>query len=265
MQGLGTVGIAELFNSGLSCNYAFYGRAINVSAQVVGDVPVSHNLYAFGFLWTAANKMTLVGSSWPPTFVNDVSNGGQMVGQDSGFYFDYGIGHAASWKQGLLSDLGTLGGTNDFYGSSANGVNDLGFVVGWSTTDPVLCCNSFSPVHAVLWMSSGGLRDLGTLPGDTSSSAVRINFFGLVIGSSGNTAYAWGDSSSSPFGVIGRPFIWSQRTGMRDLNTLIPQNGGWVLQSATDINVWGQIVGQGTLNGLPRGFLLTPRNPFQLP
>ena len=54
---------------------------------------------------------------------------------------------------------------------------------------------------------------------------MRINFFGLVIGWSGETAYAWGDSSSSPFGVIGRPFIWSQRTGMRDLNTLIPQNG----------------------------------------
>ena len=38
---------------------------------------------------------------------------------------------------------------------------------------------------------------------------------------------------------------------------------GWLLNSATDINVWGQIVGMGTLNGQPHGFLLTPRNPFK--
>jgi hypothetical protein len=52
---------------------------------------------------------------------------------------------------------------------------------------------------------------------------------------------------------------------MQDLNTLIRTNSGWVLTTATDINVWGQIVGNGTLNGEPHGFLLTPRDPFQTP
>ncbi|MFZ0279277.1 MAG: hypothetical protein WA254_02780 [Candidatus Sulfotelmatobacter sp.] len=46
---------------------------------------------------------------------------------------------------------------------------------------------------------------------------------------------------------------------MHDLNTLISASSGWVLNSATDINVWGQIVGEGTLNGAPHGFLLTPK------
>ena len=41
--------------------------------------------------------------------------------------------HAASWKNGIATDLGTLGGRGD-YASSANGVNDLGRIVGWSTT-----------------------------------------------------------------------------------------------------------------------------------
>jgi len=50
---------------------------------------------------------------------------------------------------------------------------------------------------------------------------------------------------------------------MQDLNTLIHSNSGWVLNTATDINVWGQIVGSGTLNGQPHGYLLTPKNPFQ--
>ncbi len=50
---------------------------------------------------------------------------------------------------------------------------------------------------------------------------------------------------------------------MRDLNTLVRGNSKWVLSSATDINVWGQIVGQGMLNGKPHGFLLTPRAFFK--
>jgi probable HAF family extracellular repeat protein len=42
------------------------------------------------------------------------------------------------------------------------------------------------------------------------------------------------------------------------LNTLIRPNSGWVLNTATGINVWGQIVGSGMRNGQPHGFLLTP-------
>ena len=63
-------------------------------------------------------------------------------------------------------------------------------------------------------------------------------------------------------GVIGRPFIWTERSGMRDLNTLVRGNSKWVLQTATDINDWGQIVGTGTLKGKTHGFLLTPRQPL---
>src|SRR5262249_31468112 len=121
-----------------------------------------------------------------------------------------------------------------------------------------------SPVHAILWTPNGGMKDIGTLPGDTSSAAVKVNLFGLVIGSSGNTEFASDFESKSPFEVIGRPFICSASSGMRDLNTLIPQNSGWVLKTATDINVWGQIVGSGMRYGQPHGYLLTPVNPFKL-
>src|SRR5205814_4216014 len=125
-------------------------------------------------------------------------------------------------------------------------------------------------VHAVRWTQSGTIRDLGTLPGDAVSSAMKINLFGLIIGSSGNTVDfstivigGLGNSHDpGPLEVIGRPFIWSEREGMQDLNTLIRRNSGWILNSASDINVWGQIVGEGTLKGQPHGFLLTPKNPF---
>lgn len=267
MQGLGTIGPSPGWNSGFYCYPPVYSTDINGIGQVVGWVGVFSD-YGYGFVWTKATAMTSLygpdGGNWPPTFANAINNRNQIVGQSSSFPL-WGIGHATSWKNGVGTDLGTLGGGAEVvdFGSSANGVNDFGVVVGWSTIGP-LSFDVTSPVHAVRWTPSGGIRDLGALPGDISSSAVRINAFGQVIGSSGNTVDSFDEFPSSPFEVIGRPFIWSQKHGMRDLNTLIPANSGWVLNSAVDINVWGQIVGQGTRYGQPHGFLLTPKNPYQL-
>ena len=44
---------------------------------------------------------------------------------------------------------------------------------------------------------------------------------------------------------------------MIDLNTMIDEKSGWVLQAAYGINDHGVIVGEGLLNGAPRGFRLT--------
>ena len=117
-------------------------------------------------------------------------------------------------------------------------------------------------MHAVLWSKTGAISDLGTLPGDTLSMAAAINLFGKVVGTSGNAIVGqyWSPTGVGEGGVevLGRPFIWSASKGMQDLNTLVPV-GGWVLNSVSDINVWGQIVGSGTLNGESHGFLLTPQ------
>jgi len=251
MRALGTVGGG--WDEDFWCSVPFYATGINAPGQVVGYT--GFGSYNYAFLWTASDGMTLFGDSWPITGANGVSNTGQIVGQDAtNLLFTFGLGHATSWKGGVATDLGTLGGGADVadFSSSANGVNDLGQVVGWSDTAPF---SSDSSIHAVLWTESGGILDLGTLPGDTLSSASNINFFGKVIGSSGNTLGFQGNGIIA----IGRPFIWSQDSGMRDLNTLIHGNHGWVLNSASGINVWGQIVGEGVLNGQPHGFLLTPR------
>jgi probable HAF family extracellular repeat protein len=266
MQGLGTIGPSPGWSSAFYCYPPVYSTDINEIGQVVGWVGVFSD-YGYGFLWTKANAMASLdgpnNGAWPPTFANAINNRNQIVGQSSSFPL-WGIGHATSWKKGVGTDLGTLGGGAEVvdFGSSANGVNDFGVVVGWSTIGP-LSFGGSSPVHAVRWTTSGSITDLGTLPGDISSAAVKINAFGQVIGSSGNTVDPFDEFPNSPFEVIGRPFIWSERDGMRDLNTLIRGNSGWLLNSATDINVWGQIVGMGTLNGQPHGFLLTPKNPFK--
>jgi len=251
MRGLGTVGPASddavFFDGG--CPFPFYGAAINDRGQVVGYTGYLPDDFSWGFSWTAAGGMTLFGSSFAPSFANGISNTGQIVGQTA----IEGPPAAASWKNGIATDLGGLPG---FFMSAANGVNDEGEIVGWSTNP--------SYIHAVIWPRSGAIRDLGTLSGDTESSATKINLFGIVIGSSGNTVVASTIPDNSPFDegpleVVGRPFVWSERSGMRDLNTLIPAGSGWVLDSVADINIWGQIVGSGTRNGQPHGFLLTPR------
>jgi len=54
-------------------------------------------------------------------------------------------------------------------------------------------------------------------------------------------------------------FVWSARSGMLDLNTLIPANSGWELEGAVAVNVGGQIIGAGMINGQQHEFLLTPQ------
>lgn len=265
MQGLGTI---SLINEGSDwCSFAFYATGINNHSQIVGYTQLYSLDYQWAFLWTNASGISTFGSNWVPTLISGTNNFNQIVGQNSSFA-TYGFGQAASWQGSAQTSLEMLGDGDD-YSSSANGVNDLGQIAGWSTTAPISfngCLGDGGtdacPVHAVLWTKNGAIRDLGTLPGDTFSIASRINLLGQVIGSSGNSlAFPYGLQASIEGvpEVIGQPFVWAQRGGMQNLNALIRAGSGWVLNSASDINVWGQIVGSGSLNGQTHGFLLTPR------
>ena len=82
----------------------------------------------------------------------------------------------------------------------------------------------------MLW-KNGTVRDLGTLAGDTSSSASAINNRGLIVGYSNSRAVVWRDGT------------------VTDLNSLLPANSGWELVSAKAINNRGEIVGYGEHNG----------------
>jgi uncharacterized membrane protein len=278
MRGLGTVGNLNLPDiNRIWCAVPFVGTDIDNLSQIVGYVPVNGDFYAWGFSWSGRivnwidpDGITVFGGSDPPTFVNSINNRGLIVGQNS-VESTLFRGHATLWKAGVAIDLGTLGSGPDAtgYSSAANGINDSGQIVGWSSTMPLVERLSMygwkgeTPIHALLWPRSGGMVDIGTLTGDIFSAAWKINNFGQVIGISGNTV-APPTSDDPRYEIMGRPFIWSARSGMSDLNMMIPQNSGWALTSATDINIWGQIVGSGTLNGEPRGYMLTPLNPFQV-
>jgi probable HAF family extracellular repeat protein len=104
--------------------------------------------------------------------------------------------------------------------------------------------------YGFLWQ--GGIAiDLGQLPGpEQSIRATALNDAGVVVG----TSQVIGPGSPR----VPHAFVWQGGT-MVDLNRLIDgDHGGWVLNTAVDINNHGQIVGQGTRDGVPRGFLATP-------
>jgi probable HAF family extracellular repeat protein len=139
--------------------------------------------------------------------------------------------HAVLWeKDGSVHDLGNLGGTIDptllGVGNAALAINNRGEVVG---TSP-LAGNIIN--HAFLWTKATGMRDIGTIPGDSTSVALANNDRGEIVGSS--------------FDADGNPRAFVRQNGvMTDLNTLVPTDTALYLIWGSVINNRGQIVGYG--------------------
>lgn len=103
--------------------------------------------------------------------------------------------------------------------------------------------------HAFLWDSSGGLVDLGTLPGGVVSYGNGINDNGQVVG------------SSSAAGGYGHAFVWSKDTGMVDLG--LPE--GAISSQADSINNSGEIAGTAYFaDNTVRPFFWTPTEGFKV-
>jgi probable HAF family extracellular repeat protein len=202
-----------------------------------------------------------LGSDTEPTAIN---NAGQVVGNSS---VD-GEWHAFIWTDGVMRDLGTLGGVL----SLASDINASGQVVGESTT-------STNELHGFIW-ENGVMRDLGTLGGNTTR-AWGINRWGDVVGQTTTAggsirAFIWRKGVMSRLGsmesffarafdinnagiVVGefRPrgsrahaFRW-KAGAMRDLGTL-----GGATSNALVVNNSGTILGWSrTASGAAHNFL----------
>ncbi|HEX5473847.1 MAG TPA: hypothetical protein VFX12_04215 [Vicinamibacterales bacterium] len=165
-------------------------------------------------------------------------------------------------------------------------INDSGQVAGTSTTTD-------GSQHAFRANVDGTIDDLGSLSTGGMSMASAIDAGGDVVGRSLTAAGAFhafrysdhmedidtlGSASSNAMGVAGsatvgafqvadgssHAFVHTHADGMVDLNTRIPADSGWVLQSAVSVNASGQIAGMGMLNGQQRAFRLTPDKPVDL-
>lgn len=182
---------------------------------------------------------TLGGFNSVAAGMNDV---GQIVGVSNVSTmadptFGFVVSHAFLRTNGVMKDLGTLGGGV----SLAFALNNKGVVIGDSTLP------GEQHVHAFLWQGSA-MTDLGTVDGDTDSNAQGVNNVGQVVGDS--------DTSTTM-----RAFIW-QKGVMTDLNTLISPNSGFQLASGASINDAGQIAAAALVErtGEMHAVLLTPSN-----
>lgn len=147
---------------------------------------------------------------------------------------------AATATRYKVIDVGTLGGSF----SQAFSVNGLAQVAGTSGT------TGDATAHAFLW-TNGKIRDLGNLPGGSTSGAAAVNLFGQVTGESDNA-----DTDPNPFLCFTpnecRAFLW-QNGRMKDLAPLRGGRnsaGGW-------INDFGLVVGASettTANDPVNGF-----------
>lgn len=228
---------ATLWSGGTVTDLGTFGGAIS-DAHDVNDlgVVVGSAFDALGreraFLWDGSLRDlgTLGGAQARAYAINDWGDVVGMAAPVSNDRFHAFYGKAGS----PLYDLGTLGGKV----SHAYDVNELGHVCGWSQV-------SFSPVESrgFFW-ANGVMKEIGTA-GGIYSAGFALNDRDEVVG-----------MTSRPDGQY-VAFLW--RTGvLTDLNTLLPPESGWLLQRAWDIDENGVIVGEGTLNGESRAFVLVP-------
>ncbi|MBE7487176.1 hypothetical protein HS121_02830 [bacterium] len=210
-------------------------------------------------LWSAPPA---VPPSTSPYTITDVGAGEAMAisnnGKVAGTFGSGSNAQAFLWEDGVVTSLGTLGGS----WSRAYGVNDNGQVAGTSLTGS-------GHSGAFLWQK-GSMKNLGTLGGNGPSGALAINNAGQVVGFSINStpqghaflwdggmtdlgalsdgasyAYAisdtgmvagWGKLGTYP-NITEHAFRWNG--SMQDLGT-----GSWVQSSARGINDNGDVVGR---------------------
>ena len=156
------------------------------------------------------------------------------------FFSDPYIEHAFQWKEGVVTDLGSLPGGGV---SQPNWINARGHVAGNASNSIIDPLNGYPESRAVLYMS-GKVLDLGILAGGQESAATSLNNSDQVVGFADN-------ATPDPYSIIGwqtqtRAFLWTKSRGIQDLGTL-----GGPDALANTMNERGQVVGFSYVNSTP--------------
>jgi probable HAF family extracellular repeat protein len=305
--------IVNLGTLGGNCSAAY---SVNSRGQVVGgalnSIPENPDFATFisvdcqattqvrAFRWQNGSMQDLGTLGGNDATAMQVNEGGQIVGTSytstrANDTTGLPTAHPFLWKNGEMTDLGSLGGTwaapGNIVGVGFTQVlNDSGEVAGTS----FLAGDAVQ--HAFLW-SNGKMIDLGTL-GGLKSDAAALNNKRQVVGSARVSdtpvvrhAFLWEKGQMTDLGtvapcpqseahsinaasqVIGRAYfcagdfyetaVYVERAKpMVDLNTLIDPPSPIHLNTAWNINERGEIFADGALpDGTERAVLLVPLPP----
>jgi len=250
--------------------YSSGANGINNQGHAVGNAATPDDSSTLAFIYKKG-RLVVLGPSKSPAIsrANAINNLDQIAGES--VIRGKAGSRAVVWAGKKLLDVGGC------CGGIANAINDQGQAVGY-------LFDAEGHYHAFLWDGNHGRRQLG--PKEGFSNAVAINNRGHVViklnvedillyaegkttvlklSPHNNTAHGINDAdvvvgASGPTPDKNRAFVWDKQHGFRDLNKWIPADSGWLLQTASDINNRGQIVGWGEYRGKDNvGFLLTPQ------
>ncbi len=276
---------------------ASFRLGLNNSGRIVSGVVTDDAYYPAIYDRQSGQTTTLgsLGSTSGFTGVaTAINNSGVAVGIS---YLSSGVRHGFVYRNGTMSDLGSLGGysgalainsagaavgfssdspdgfqraviwannsildISNGFESQARGINDFGNVVGETMTPA-------GNQEGFLW-SNGSSENLGTLAPGRSSEAFSINNEGNIVGTA-EVISNFTFETNPITGVItiitnyhNHAFLYSNGS-MLDLNSVISTNSGWELYYAFGINSSDQIVGWGSMDGGEhvRSFILQVPEP----
>ena len=181
-------------------------------------------------------------TSGAATAINDR---GQVVGISG--RCDQAVGRftalsAVIWENGIPTDIGNLGGGT---WNTPTAINHRGEVVGFASSPGD---NPDSPrLKAFYWKKGQGIQEIKPLEGHATSRAWGINHRGYVVG------------TSCPASGLCHAYIWKDGE-ITDLNEVTDRAPADHLDSAQDINDFGQITGRvtNTDTGARSAYALTP-------
>jgi probable HAF family extracellular repeat protein len=215
--------------------YELNGRGVAAGDSISGPDPTTLFTQGVATIWAHGQPIslgTLPGGT--RSFAQDINDRGQVTGMSSNgtpdplSFFSWGTRtRSFIWQNGVMTDLGTLGGCDTI----ENNMNQRGQVAGWSyTNNTVNLATGLPTTDPFLWQN-GHIHDLGTL-GGTFGIVNWLNDHGEVVGQSNLS----GDQTF-------HPFLWNG-SRMIDLGTLGGDYG-----SANSVNERGDVTGWSTLSG----------------